>query len=714
MPKLNRRDFLKVSAAGTATVILAGCQSAERWEVLEPYVNSPEQQLAGVPSFYATTCRQCPAGCGVVARIMNGRAIKLEGNPDHPVNRGKLCARGQAGLQLLYNPDRLPTPVQQAERGSRDFEPLATNEALNLLLEKVQAADGQIAVWLGSSTSSHLHDLFRRFTRALGAPEPVRFDLYGSFNGYDVLADASAQVFDRAALPTYDLGHADVIFSFGADMLGTWLSATGYGVEYGHFRSQDFGKRGYMVQFEPRLSATGTAADRWVPITPGTEAVLAQAFARIIAADESFGPDERAQVADTCGVKLEEMEKLAALFAEAETPLAIPGSTVTGRDNAVDATAAVQALNLIAGTVGQPGGMSLTPALADTNLVRPAASSLADATALIEQMNAGEVKLLLVHGANPAYDLPPDSGFAEALENVDTVVSFNSLVDETGALADLIMPDRTYLESWGYEVVTPGFGGVPVVSSQQPVVPQFYELPSTGDVLLTLAKGLPETSGELAWETEVDFIREMVVGTGSGTEKEAQWKGFLQRGGWWPETPPADAAPEAPEPQPVEIAAATFQGNADEYPYHLHLYLSTLLGDGSGASQPWLQGTPDPMTTVSWQSWVELNPTVADELGVKSGDILRVTSVHGAIEAPAYVYPGIRPDTVAIPLGQGHTDLGRYARERGSNPVRLAGTQGDRMAWANLRVKIERTGEHQPSAVFESTIEPEEFVHAPV
>ncbi|NDJ75497.1 MAG: molybdopterin-dependent oxidoreductase, partial [Chloroflexi bacterium] len=625
MKNFTRRDFLKVSAAGTATMILVGCETDDSWETLEPYVQAPEEQLPGLPSFYATTCRQCPAGCGVVARIVNGRAVLLEGNPEHPASRGKLCARGQAGPQLLYNPDRLPTPVQQSTRGSREFEPVANNAALNMLLEKLQEAGSQIAVWMGTSSSGHLVDLFSRFTQALAAPAPVHYDLYSSFNGYDVLAAANGTLFGQAGLPTYDLGQADVIFSFGADFLGTWLSATGYGVEYGAFRSQPYGKRGYLVQFEPRMSSTGASADRWVPVQPGTEAVAAQAIARLVMADNEFGTEELEAAAETCGIEAETLQELAGIFASAERPLAIPGSALTGRDNAVSAVAAVQVLNQR--TVGQPGGMNVIAGPENTNFSVPAASTLADAKALIDRMNAGEIKLLFIHGANPVYDLPEDAGFLAALENVDTVVSFNSIVDETSAYADLIVPDRTYLESWGYSVVTPSFGGLPVISGQQPVVPPLYDLNTTGDILLTLAKGLPETSGVLTWANEVEFIREMLVGPeSSGDNAQAgQWARFQQRGGWWPETAP-DTALQLQDVEPVEIAPAVFQGNPDEYPYYLHLYLSVLLGDGSGASQPWLQGSPDPMTTISWQTWVEINPSTAERLELHNGDVVRVTS----------------------------------------------------------------------------------------
>jgi anaerobic selenocysteine-containing dehydrogenase len=396
----------------------------------------------------------------------------------------------------------------------------------------------------------------------------------------------------------------------------------------------------------------------------------------------------------------------------AEHPVAIPGPAVIGRNNGISAAVAVQALNVIAGTVGNPGSMAITPGLPDSSLLAPAASSFADAQALIDRMNGGDVKVLLVHGANPAYDLPQDAGFVAALDNVETVISFNVLVDETSVQADYILPDRVYLEGWGYEVARPGFQGLPVVSSQQPVVGPLYDVRPTGDVLLTVAKGIPAAAQALPWTDEVAFIKEMVSalpkGASGGDDQDVRWARYLQHGGWWPETAPSAALKPAAL-QTLDVSATTFQGDAAEFKYFLQPYLSVLLGDSSGANTPWLQGSPDPMTTIAWQTWVELNPTTAKDLGVDNGDVITITSPHGEIKAPVYIFPAIRPDTVAIPLGQGHTDLGRYAKKRGSNALLLVGNQldesGNYLAWANVRVKLTKTDATKPLALLESTVE---------
>lgn len=732
MTQLSRRKFLKVSAAGTATAVLAGC-GAERWVELVPYVEAPEEQMAGVATYFATTCRLCPAGCGVLVKTMNGRAIMIQGNPEHPVNRGRLCARGHSGLQILYNPDRFTGAAEQPERGSREYQPIAWNEGINRLYEALNGAGSRVGIWLGSTTPGHLVELFTMFAEAIGAEPPVRADLYTLYNGYNVLEATNGELLGSARLPVYDVANADVVFSFGADWLGTWLNTTGYNLAYSQFRSGPYGQRGYFVQFEPRMTNTGAAADRWVPVRPGDEAQVAQALLRLIA-DEGFGSEERVAaaqavatdvdveaVAAACHLTVEQLATLARTFAEAPRPLALPGASLAGRDNASAAVAAVQALNLIAGTIGQAGGLSLSQGVDDVGLQPVLSSSYADARALVERMQAGEIDVLLVHSANPAYEMPAELGFVDALANVGTVVSFSPLPDETAVYADLVLPDRVYLEGWGYEVATPAGASGPIISSQQPVVGQMFDARSTADVLLTVARGIGAAASALPWEDEVAFIRERVTALPApaygGEGDDLRFARFQQFGGWWPAQAPEAEAPEADVSAIPAVGPAAYQGDEAEFPYHLHLFMNPLLADGRGASTPWMQGAPDPMTTISWQTWVELNPTTAEELGVKHGDVLRVISPFGEIEAPAYVYPAIRPDTIAIPLGQGHSDYGRYARNRGANPVWLLGAEpgeNGNLLWSNVRVRVERTGEEKPLARFETTVEEAADAHPPI
>ena len=720
MPKITRRNFLKLGALGAAGGILAGCTQPRRWVVLEPFVRPPEEQLAGLATWYASTCRQCPAGCGIIVRLMNGRALKIEGNPEHPLNQGKLCARGQAGLQLLYNPDRSSGPLQQSQRGSRQFQSLSWEAALNTLYPKLQAAGSAVAVWAGSTTSGHLLDIFQKFTTAINAPTPVVFDQYSILNGYPVYSGVGQTLFNSPDLPAYDIANADVVFSFGADLLGTWLSAVRYGKEYGDFRSQPLGKRGYLIQFEPRMSITGAKADQWLPIHPGTEALVAQAIASLIA-DQGQGPAERVaraksmagqvdvnNVASLSDIPVEQLARLARIFAKNDKVLAIPGGAITGQPEADNAVTAVQMLNLIAGNIGQPGGMTLPSNTKIPGIVNAQPTPFGDVQGLINQMKSGSIKVLLIHGANPAYDLPAQVGFKDAIAKVPLVVSFSPIPDETSILSDLVLPDRTYLEAWGYEQTSPDFG-LPVISSQQPVVTPVFDVRSTGDIMLTMAKGIPPAAKALPYADEVAYLKDIVAnlpaGANGGSGADLLWARYLQHGGWWPASPPAASVSQAAPSQPVQISTPQYQGQASDYPFYLHLYVSDLLSDGRGASQPWLQGVPDPMTTVSWQTLVEINPTTAQKLGLSDGEVVKVTSPNGEIQAPIYTFQAIRPDTVAIASGQGHTDYGRFAQNNGANPIQLLGSQtessGNNLTWSNLRVKLTPTGQKVSLALFE-------------
>ena len=712
--KITRRNFLKIATLGAGATILAGCANPRRWVTLEPYVRAPEEQLAGVATWYASTCRMCPAGCGIIVRIMNGRALKIEGNPESPLNLGKLCARGQAGLQLLYNPDRLDAPVTQASRGSHQFKAITWEEGINTLFTKLQAAGDEVAVLGGSTMSGHLYDILGRFTGAIGADPPVIYDPLVDLNGYAALADVDKALFGKAALPVYDMGNADVVISFGADLLGPGISQVRYGIEYGKFRSGKVGQRGYLVQLEPHMSLTGAKADQWLPVQPGTEGLVAQTIISLIAtvslastdpqrverAKMLAGPLDLNKAAAATGISPLDLLHLAELFAGAQHPLAIPGGGLSGLLDANAALTAVQALNFIAGGVGMAGGMSLSAETAlPGSFVKPQPATFSNMLSLVGKMKAGIVKVLLVIGSNPAYDLPLQADFAGALAKVLFVVSFAPIVDETAAQADLILPERTYLESWGYDVVNPAFD-MAVVSSQQPVVTPQFDARSAADVLLTAAKGIPAAAKVLPWSDEVAYLKEMVAQLPPDPllgPDGVVWERYLQHGGW-SMTPQAVPAAPAPQGQPLQISVPKFQGDAGQYPFFLHLYVSSLLSDGRGANLPWLQASPDPLTTGAWQTLVEINPATAQKIGVVDGEVVKVTSPYGEIEGYVYTYPAMRPDTVAIATGQGHTDYGRYGSQHGSNPIQLVGAQ---LAWSTVRVNLTGTGKKVKLSIFE-------------
>ncbi|MFN2166124.1 MAG: molybdopterin-dependent oxidoreductase [Anaerolineae bacterium] len=710
--RITRRQFFRYTGLVGTAVAVSGCTiNLQRYETLEPYRIPPEDALPGQNIWYASTCRQCPAGCGIKVRVSNGRARKIEGNPEHPLNLGKVCARGQAGLQLLYNPDRLRNAVRQAQRGSAKFEPIHWDQALAQVAERVRGARPGAVAFYGRLGADSLAAIVNPFIQAMGGPAPVYYDPLMAAEGRGALAQVTSQLYGaNAGLPFFDLAHSDVVFSFGANFSETWLSPVAYGGAYGARRGGDLGKRGYLVQFEPRMSATAAVADEWLPLSPGTEGLVAQAIGQIMV-DKNLGGAKESPyaglfkaggvdyVSALSGIPSARLEQLAEIFASHERPVAIPGGAMGGNSNAISSMTAVMALNALAGRAeGDNSAFMLSTPPPDPAFVTATPATYDEAKALIERMKAGEVDVLFVDG-NPLFELPLASGFAEALARVALVVSFAAVVDETALQADFVLPESSYLESWGYQVVAPP-ADRPVISSQQPVVTPLYDTQAITDVFLGLADTLGGPAKQaLPWKNTVEFMQS-VTGTLAGqlapystANPDEVWANFRQYGGWWPPIAQPDLPASAPSlPAGLEVARPDFAGDNSEYPFILAPYPSVALSDGRGANQPWLQETPDPMVTGSWDTWVQISPEIAAQLGVKNDDLIKVISPESEIAAIVYVYPAIRPDVVAVPIGQGHSSYGRYAAGQGSNVLGILSAstdEGGNWAMGATRVRLE-------------------------
>ncbi len=716
--KMSRREFIKTAGIGVAgAAVLTGCGPLSRYVVREPYTRMPEYTYNGQSTYYATTCRECPAGCGLVVRTEQGRALKVEGNNANPINQGKTCSRGQVALQGLYNPDRIQNPVRQEGRGSQSYMDISWDEAVSVVQDALQNNQpGQIAFLLGM-TSDHLFDLVSDLCAALGASPPIRYGAHEIFDARLTLVKAMETLFSDSSLPYFDLANADVTFSFGANFLETYISPLAYSRGYAHMRRGTTGKRGYLVQFEPRLSQTAASADEWVPVAPGTEGITALAIGRLIAEirggaiPAAFVGVNIENAASSSGVTVDELQRLAHIFSNAFTPLAIPGGAAFGLSNGVQAAQAVLALNALVDNLGKTGGVFLSPAPVVKSKLPQLPSSLVEVNDLIERMRQGTLKTLFIHGINPLFELPLGLGFKDALAKVPQVISFASFPDETSLQADHIFPDHTGLESWGYQKASGGADRV-VISGAQPAVAPFYNTRATADVLLAAVQGIGgNLATALPYKDVVEYMETVLVdlvtqeGYYNAPEVKTFMAKFQQFGGWWGALPGLGLPSGARALNlPLSPDAASFDGTGD---FFLFPFMSPIFGDGSGANKPWLQETPDPTTTVMWNSWVEINPATADYLGIKDDDVVKVISSVGEIEAVVYRYPAIRPDTIAIPFGQGHTAYGRFAKGRGSNPgdvLSLIFNGADDLAYGATKVRIEKTGRKKPLSRLESRL----------
>lgn len=722
---MDRRSFIKLTAISGSTAALASCGNPEN-QIIR-FV--PDEDIVpGQATYKPSVCPVCAAGCGVTVRLMDAdaevvrkgqagvvtilAAKKLEGTPAHPVNRGGLCARGQAAIQLTYHPDRITQPLKRSgTRGDGRYQAVTWDAAIGELVTRLnglaQAGNQRALGYLSRGIPGQRAALIDLFLARFGAPAAASYDLFGD----EVLRQANALSFGHHQLPTFDLANARFVINFGSDILGTWNSPVAHSRAYGDMRQGRRGVRGTFVQVEPRMSQTGGNADEWVPVKPGTEGVLALGLARVIVT-EKLRPADGAgragalvqgwvgglqdytpeQVQRVTGVDPRRLERLARELAQTSPAVAIIGGAPLAQTNGLFSALAVNALNALLGSVGQPGGVFFTPQPQAFGLKSASTRAAASLTTLL----AAKPQVLIVDGANPVYAAPPAWKVREALEQVPFIVSVGSFLDETSALADVILPDHSFLESWVEAM--PESGSLDAVASvAAPAMRPLHDTRATTDVLIDVSKKLATPIAPALPDTF-----DAALGTAFGTLPPAEaggdaWTEAQARGGWWgtwpagaalvPEVVPGGDAPQVPS-QPL------FDGDAAQYPFHFLPYPSTQFGDGSTAHLPWLQEMPDPLTSAMWSSWVEINPRTAERLGIALGDIVEIASTQGSIHAPAVISPGIAPDVVAMPVGQGHRNFTRYATGRGDNPVTLLAALTESatgaLAWAATRVRIAR------------------------
>ena len=485
---------------------------------------------------------------------------------------------------------------------------------------------------------------------------------------------------------------------------------------------------------------TAANADKWLPIKPGMEGYLALSLAYVII-EENLVPDVdgnaltnnegaaalAAYNPETVGPMLElpaqihesksaaeYIRELARDFAGHRPSIALGGDSAGAHTNGQFNLQAIYALNYLVGSVGEKGGIRFNPGSPLRDL--PAAAnvgSLQDWQDTAGAIRSGNTRLVLLHNADPVHGLPASVGFADALNRDDLfIVSFSPFLDETSIMADLILPDRVFLEDWGDDIPEPG-PGYQVVGMQQPVVNPLSDLDprSFGDLLLSMAQemgqesALPWGSVEAALKESVEALYNLNRGTSSEVASAGElWNLMLQQGGWWSERD-TGSNPGAARTDLLNLIAGRgklpdFSGSGN---FYLLPFAHNSLLDGRNAHLPWMQAAPDPITTVTWQTWVEVNSRKASELGLREGDIVRIESDAGSITALVYPNPALPPNVVAVPLGQGRRNGSPYASggdpRESSNVMDLLSSDGARMtetgalAWAAHRVRVVSTGE---------------------
>ena len=715
---MDRRTFIKLTAITGTSATLASCGVPEHQ--LIRFV--PDEELVpGIAEWKPSVCPLCASGCGLNVRVMMadvdttrdgqagvvrmGVAKKLEGQEAHPISQGGLCARGQAAIQVTYHPDRLAQPIKRTgNRGAGTFEPIGWDEAIAELVGKLDAlatAGNQKGAGVrhrrAPQPAARAARPVRRPSSARGAP--VVYELFSD----DLLRRANQMSFGFAQLPTFDLSNANYVIGFGADFLGTWNAPVAHSAAYGRMRRGRPGVRGAFVQVEARMTPTGASADEWVAANPGTEGVLALGIAHVILREKlrpadagragalidgwsaglpAYAPDP---VATVTGVSARRIERLAKEFAERAPAVAIVGGVPLAHTNGLFTALAVNALNQLAGAVGQKGGVSFTPQLSRPAV--PAGGTLA-------QLAAASPQVLIVDEANPVFNAPKAWKVREAFEAVPFIVSFASFIDETSVLADLILPDHSFLEVW-IDAAPESGSAQAVVSVAGPAMKPLFQTRATADVLLQVAGKLQKPI-DLGAQTYDAFVKAALAPLG-----DAAWTAAQKQSGWWGELPKGAAGDRQRRPRRSPRPSGSRRPRSRvmrrSFP---STSCHTRPRRSSMARSRTCRGCRRCPTRSLPRCGAAGSRSIHRRRNVSAsalGDIVEVASSVGALRAPAFLNPGLAPDIIAMPVGQGHATYTRYASGRGANPVELLApvthAETGTLAWAATRVKVARVGE---------------------
>jgi len=693
----SRRDLLKLTGAA-AVFAAAGC-ARKPVEKIIPYVNQPEELIPGVANWYASTCGECPAGCGVLVKTREGRPIKMEGNPDHPLNKGKLCARGQASVLNLYDPDRLQKPARLSRPGGTKTE-VSWKDADSDIALSLKAANGKIVLLTGT-----IHGIARK--RLIS-------DFLASFPGahnvvYDALSDeeipnAQKVSYGKAVLPRYRFDRARVLVLLGSDPLGASHSpvefargfAFGRKVKNGSIYGEQGRTMSKVISFEPNLSLTGSSADLHYLVKPedlikvvlglANEIVVAQGKSAFVGNGmvvSALRPYSASNVEKELGLPDGAIKSTALELWKARGKGLVYAAGLTARDRSYfGLQIAVNFLN----SVLENEGVTVDGTFLTSNQSQ---GSIADMLALIADIKAGKVEVLIIYGTNPAYSLPASAGFIEATRNVKKLVYLGDRVDETGELCDYVLPVLHPLESWGDAEPQQE-----VFSLTQPTIGPIFDCRGLEDSLISFSKAAQAGAlGKLegtwhdylksVWQKDV-YSRYNLAGS-----FEDFWNGALRQGGFWVRNEEATAAPRRFQ---SEALARIGRPQKVESQYQLALYASPINYDGRYQNNAWLLETPDPVSKITWDNFVSVAPKTAEELGLKESDVVRLTSGGVSIELPAHIQPGMHPEVFAAAVGWGRKKAGRTGDNVGVNAFALMQVEGRSLVGSALPVEISKTG----------------------
>lgn len=681
---IDRRSFISLVAGGVAGSLFTPVV----WKTLDD-VSIWSQNWSWIPRLKYGEEAKAPALCklgsdayGIKIKTVAGNPVVAEGNPDHPLSQGAICPLGAASVQLLYSPSRVKNPKL---KDGNDFKDISWEEAQDVLAEKIKSAGSNLAVISGDETGS-VTDVLTGLAGKAGSDKAFLMP------GESAPAAAALNLFGGDGQVGYDVENASYVLLLGADMLESWGNVCRNGKVFAAGRP----KHVQYVYVGPAQNGTSAVADAWVPCAAGTEAILAMGIAAHIVAtgrDRSFWPGFAGfakfvqatypldKVSAITGVSEDSIKDLAFGLMRTGRPLVLSAAS-SGQGLGTLEAAAGMCLNVLLERINVRGGVRVLPWNPQTiegGVERKdlLGNDLAKYLSAVADGSLDAPELLMVYGANPAYAMPDLSKVQSALDKAGFVVSFSSFMDETAAMADLILPDSYAFERLD-DAYSPFGSGQPNYTVVAPVIEPVFDTKPAGDVLLAVAA---KADLDLGFETFEDVVKAKAEALGADFDEMlagATWLGeeFLAQ----------DLTLWAKPLQEITVPAA--DGKLALAPV-----LRLKVGSAKMAIPPFNTNAIRYDEMLDQDMYVLLNSKTAGDLGLKKDDAVKLAGPGGECRARVRIFEGVMNNTVVAPLGFGHTAWDDFSRGKGDNVYKLLAAEVDEAGlsrFATARVTVSK------------------------
>jgi len=630
--KTPRRDFLKAVGFGVGAVTLAACQKVPVHKSI-PYLIKPEEVTPGVANYYSSTYD----GHAILVKTREGRPIKVEGNPNDLLSKGGLSAQAQASVLDLYDVTRVQNPMKGgASSDWKDVDAFVTNE-----LAAIKAGGKKIRLVSSTVTSPSTVAVIADFIAQYPNAKHINYDAVS----YTGIIQANQNSFGKAVLPHYRFDKADVIVSFGADFLSSWISPTEFTTQYVQNRnnkSLQSKKMSRHIQFETGMSLTGTNADVRIPLKPSEEGVALVNLYNAIAGTTLPGSKTLADKGTNSAI----------LIAANELKAAKGKALVVAGSNDVATQVLVNAINSALGSYGTTIDLD--------NYSHQYAGNDAEFVDFVGELKKGEVDAVFFLNANPIYDYYNTKELADALAKVRLRVSFSDHNDETTSVCNVIAPNHHYLESWGDDSVIEGYYTV-----LQPTINPVYNTRQAEQSLLVWANAPVK---EYYTYVRNNWDKNLLAKGGLSGQKG--WETLLQTGFVKVADKPAGSYAFAKDLNAVASTILAQSGQlaaTGDKKFELHVYQSRAMQDGKRANNPWLQELPDPVSKVTWDNFAAMSFTDMKKAGFTQGDVITLDANGYQIALPILLQPGQAEGTISVALGYGRTMAGPVGNGVGKN-----------------------------------------------